>query len=186
MENVEMKMLENISENTGIYVVCNDKSLMENINGLLSRSGMLCVRDNSGNVSYLVDGRFDRSAAMTTVSDLMTDRFLGIGDSRDVYYEMCAKSVFMNAGFDMSHTGTAVLYIAVRDAVIAGHGSYGTAKKLYLDFAGRLHMSYDQVSRDVRYSINASNLRKYRTLTVIAQMVISISDELTRDQGIVC
>ncbi|MBP5654321.1 MAG: hypothetical protein J6X33_02285 [Clostridiales bacterium] len=185
MENVEMKMLENISENTGIYVVCNDKSLLENINGLLSRSGMLCVRDNSGKVSYLVDGRHDRSAAMTTVSDLMTDHFLGLGDSRDVYYEMCAKSVFMSAGFDMSHTGTAVLYIAVREAVTSGHRSYGSAKNLYMDFARRLHMSFDQVSRDVRYSINASCLKNYRTLTVISQMVISISDEMTRDQGLV-
>lgn len=184
MEDMEMQMLENISENTGIYVICNDKSLLENINGLLSRSGMLFLRDNNGKVSYLVDGRHDKSAAMTTVSDLMTDHFLGIGDSRDVYYEMCAKSVFMDAGFDMSHTGTVILYIAVKEAVINGHGSYGTAKNMYTDFANRLHMSYDQVSRDIRYAINSSRLTRYRTLTVVAHLVISITEDMTKDIGL--
>ena len=118
MEDLEMKMLEDIGDNTGIYVVCNDKSLLENINGLLTRNGMLCVRDNSGKVSYLVDGRSDKSQAMMTVSGLMSDHFLGLGEGRDVYYEMCAKAVFMASGFDMSHTGTAVVYLAVKDVIL--------------------------------------------------------------------
>ncbi len=184
MEDLEMKMLENIGDSTGIYVVCNDKSLLENINGLLSRNGMLCVRDNNGKVSYLVDGRSDKSQAMMTVSGLMSDHFLGIGEGRDIYYEMCAKAVFMEAGFDMSHTGTAVIYLAVKDMVQGGRRRYSSAKNMYMDFANRLHMSFDQVSRDVRYAVNASAMRKYRTLTVVAHLVTMISEELTRDQGI--
>ena len=185
MEDLEMKMLEDIGENTGIYVVCNDKSLLENINGLLSRNGMLCVRDNSGRVSYLVDGRHDKATAMMTVSGLMSDHLLGIGEGRDVYYDMCAKSVFMECGVDMSHTGTAVIYIAVKDMVLGGMKAYRTAKNMYLEFADRLHMSFDQVSRDVRYAVNASTLKKYRTLTVVAHLATMISEEMTRDVGII-
>ena len=105
------KLLREGSSEVEMNVVCSDFSLLENINGMLSHNGVIGVRDGVGKMHYIVDGRRDRLSASHTVTALIQSPN---GSQHEEYYDVCAKSVFLEYGMNFAHTGTIVLYDSIK------------------------------------------------------------------------
>ena len=56
----------------GIYVVCSDKGLLDRINRMLKRNGVIGIADAEGKFHYFVDGRQNTGRTVAEVSDIVT------------------------------------------------------------------------------------------------------------------
>ncbi|MBR5358522.1 MAG: hypothetical protein IK128_04840 [Clostridiales bacterium] len=171
------KLLRDGSNEVEMNVVCSDFSLLENINGMLSHNGVIGVRDGVGKIHYIVDGRRDRLGATHTVTTLIQSPG---GSQREEYYDVCAKSVFLQYGMNFAHTGTVILYDSIKKTIYQGEEVPINMKTVYMDAASRTLLTFDQIERDVRYAIKRSALSgggsksAYRTLVAaIKRRIIS-------------
>ena len=174
------KLMRNNSSEVEMNVVCSDFSLLENINGMLSHNGVIGVRDGEGKIHYIIDGRRDRMSASHTVTSLVPSP--GVADHED-YYDVCAKSVFLQFGMDFSLIGTIILYDSIKKILYSEDAIPINMKTIYLEASERLPLTFTQVERDVRYALKRSGLASsgsryaYRTLVAAIRRRINSGGE---------
>ncbi len=174
------KLMRNGSSEVEMNIVCSDFSLLENINGMLSHNGVIGVRDGEGKIHYIIDGRRDRQGASHTVTSLVPSP--GRADHED-YYDVCAKSVFLQFGMNFALIGTVILYDSIKRTIFDGETIPINMKSVYIDAADRLPLTFTQIERDVRYALKQSGLSEcgsrsaYRTLVTAVRRRINSGGE---------
>ena len=57
---------------TGVYVACTDRSLLDTINSMLSHKGIIGISDAEGKFHYIVDGRSHSEKAMSRINEIVS------------------------------------------------------------------------------------------------------------------
>lgn len=161
--------MENLVSKRGaveMSVVCSDLSLLDNINSLLKKKGVISVADDAGSLHYIVDGRHDRRSVAHRITSIDPDEDAK-REKEDAYLEVCVRNVLREYGFDMSLTGSVLIYRAVFFSYRRCVPLPPTMKDLYIENGKDLGLSYEQAERDVRYAIARSGLCNMRSRAVI-------------------
>ena len=92
------------SKDVGLYVFSDNDALIENVNNVLKRKGIIGVTDPSGMVRYYIDGRKDISNAANRLQTAVTD-FKDSPYEKEEYdmrqlYDLAAHRVFLDYDFD--------------------------------------------------------------------------------------
>ena len=175
------KILQGTSNGIEMDIVCSDYSLLENINGLLCRSGFIGIRDAHGTLHYIVDGRNDRLRAQETAKDIVISSARLTGDESDAYYDVCARNVFNNYGLDLSKIGSVILYEEIRRIIYKGEDIPPNMKAIYIEATKRYSMTYSQIERDVRYALKQSNLAHLGTRSATRTLINAIREWITNE-----
>lgn len=164
-------MAEAIREYNGgieMSVVCSDLSLLENINTLLGKRGVISIRGEDGVMHYIIDGRHNRQQASATVSALVRG---GPGQVDEEFFDTCLKSIFKEFGFNMSLIGTVVLFDAVKMICLSGSKVPLNMKSIYVSAARSYKMTFNQIERDVRYAVKNSAFAGMRSRNIVQSLV---------------
>ena len=57
---------------TGIYIACNDRALLDTINSMMGRRGIVGISDAEGKFHYIVDGRKNSKKAISKIDDIVS------------------------------------------------------------------------------------------------------------------
>ena len=113
---------------TGIYIVCSDKGLLDKINNMLRFKGIIGVADAEGKFHYFVDGRKRMSRAITKVEEIVTKNAANIElDAPESMVVSALRAVLIFYDFDMSLIGTTAMYEIIRRMVIYRDVYIGTS-----------------------------------------------------------
>ena len=165
-------MAEQIREYNGgieMAVVCSDLSLLENINALLSETGVIGIRGENGVVHYIIDGRNNRTRASAAVTALVSGNAKSNLD--EDFFDSCLKSVFKEFGLDLSLIGSAVLFDAVKTIYLSGATVPVNMKTVYMAAAKTYKMTFSQIERDVRYAVKNSAFEGMRSRDIVQSLV---------------
>ncbi|MBP3265870.1 MAG: hypothetical protein J6L84_02855 [Clostridiales bacterium] len=171
---------------TGIYIVCSDKGLLDKINNMLRFKGIIGVADAEGKFHYFVDGRKRMSRAITKVEEIVTKNAANIElDAPESMVVSALRAVLIFYDFDMSLIGTTAMYEIIRRMVIYRDVYYHGVRELYGIAADRLKLSYEQTERDIRYTVKKSSLnnegmKTTELLRFLADEVIYRLEEMKR------
>ena len=163
---------------TGIYIACTDRSMLETINSMLGRKGLIGVSDAEGKFHYIVDGRKSSKRAASRIIEIVTANASMIEDEMpDKQLTNILKSVLIFYDFDMTLIGTSAIFEIVRRMVIYRDLYFCAMRELY-GFAGEiLGLSYYQVERDIRYAVKRSSFYKEGIKTTM--VLRRIADDVT-------
>lgn len=171
-----------ILKDIGLYVVCNDRNIIRDINKLLGREGIICIRDYSGHTSYMVDARYEPKQAASFIKDMILDNAKNNGEADlNRNFDFIAKSIFEEYGFDSGLIGTRIINWAVKNIVFLNKSLPLTMKRLYLDASLSFNMTTEQVERDVRYTVKKSKLYGIRTINIIGILVERVRRDYTEE-----
>ena len=150
-------------EEAGVYVICSDEALLENINSLLKRKGVIGITDSAGRMHYMIDARDNKKNAPHQVNSLVVPDAGNILTS-----ERAISEVFARHNIDTGLTGGPILFFIIRKLILEGETYHSNTKLIYANVCEVFNMSYETVERDVRYSINKSDFRKgIRSVAII-------------------
>ncbi|MCR4688119.1 MAG: hypothetical protein K5745_01060 [Saccharofermentans sp.] len=175
------KIMTGSSNGIEMNIVCSDYSLLENINGLLSKSGVIGVRDSSGQLHYIVDGRKDRLKASKLTRDIVSE-INSREDESDAYYDTCAKNVFHSYGLDLSKIGAVVLYEEIRRIIYSGNDIPPNMKAIYIEATKRYSMTYSQIERDVRYALRQSRLAGFKSRHATRLLINAVKMQIVQSE----
>lgn len=147
-------------------VVCSDLSLLENINTLLKRKGVIAVEDEYGALHYIVDGRNNRQSVAGKVTSINPNN-TAERKKEEEFFEFCLKNVLREYGFDMSLIGTVLIFNSFLSSFKNCMPLPNTMKGLYCETGREMGLSYEQSERDVRYAITRSSLKNMRSRAVM-------------------
>lgn len=150
-------------------VVCSDLSLLENINALLGKSGMIGIRGEDGVMHYIIDGRQNRQHASTAVTALVSGAAKGNID--EAFFDVCVRSVFREFGLDLSLIGSMVLLDAVKSIYLTGSKIPVNMKTIYVSAARSYKMTFSQIERDVRYAVKNSAYAGMKSRNILQSLV---------------
>lgn len=179
--------MDPISKNeTGFYIVSSDQELLENLNRMLKRKGFIAVTDSKGNTRYVVDGRTDYGKCAGRISGIIESgrsRMKGVERDylktvpNDMIRTLTVRAM-MSYGFDISLTGTRVIQLLVNMMVKDKRLEYMGGKQLFVIAGEKLGLTYEQLERDVRYSIKHSSFGGVRMKTALVLKILT--DEVVR------
>lgn len=135
-----------------IVVVCDDNSIIEQVNSFMCRSGVLTITDLEGKTRYLVDGRDSRGIARESIDDIIMSI-----SSVDKKLNLIIEAILSKFGFNFALVGTRIYADMIRDCALNMDVSRNM-KSFYNVEADRYSMSIVQIERDVRYAIAASHI----------------------------
>ena len=169
----------------GIYVICSDKALLDKINKMLKRQGVLGVTDGEGKLHYMIDARKNKSSAARQVNEfvqafkehMMTSVSADISDEiMETLIEEAIDEAFDFYGFDRTLFGSKVLRYMVRYCLYGGNTENRNLKELYSRAGSDLNMTTQQIERNVRYSIRGSQFGDtgVKTLLIIGTLVDAV------------
>lgn len=163
---------------TGIYIACDDRTLLETINAMLGRKGMIGVSDAEGKFHYVVDGRRSSRKAASRIIEIVTASASLIEDEiPDIQVTSLLKNTMVFYDFDMTLIGTSAIFEIVRRMIIYRDMYFSSMRELY-SFAGELlGLTYYQVERDIRYAVKRSNFDRAGVKTTMVLRMLA--DEVT-------
>lgn len=135
----------------GFYIVCNDKMVLDNINSLMRKRGLLGISDTAGRVHYMVDARRGVPAA---VNQITGQALKGLDHSSlsNAQIISAADEVMQRHGLDSVLLGTRIcryiLVQSIRDATLMS----SVTKRAYSLAGVEFGMTSTQVERNLRYS----------------------------------
>lgn len=163
--------LYNSARDVGLYVISDNDMLMENVNRVLERKGIIGITDATGSVRYFVDGRSEIDKTVERVKDAVTDYGADCLDDefpiRDKMLDTVAHKVFVAHGFDFSLIGSHILYVLVWNMLDDEDYAKCSLKELCMASSEQFDMSYDQMVRNIRYSISKSDYKDIRSRAAI-------------------
>jgi len=165
-----------------LYVVCSDKNILDDVNRMLLRNGIVCINDMGGRHHYIIDGRFDKKRATNLIHDIVYSSIEDImGTSRDAIdvYDWCAQSILSEYHFDFSHIGTSIIYWTIKNVILNGREFPINLKRLCNDAAAEYEMTIEQMTRDLRYSVSKSSLSGLKTIYVVRMVYEKIKMKYT-------
>ncbi len=158
-------MSKNSSIRSNIIVVCDDQSILDRVNGLLCRDGIVSLSDVEGKTQYLIDARNKRELSANKL-----DSFIDSVSSCDIQLKAIIEEVLIEFGFNFALIGTRIYADLIRDTVIDMDFSKNM-QQYYSVVSEHYGMSVLQVERNVRYAISKSRLPNW------AQLKMYISEE---------
>lgn len=162
---------------TGIYVVCSDKAMLETINRMLKRQGIIGVTDTAGRTHYLVDARKNPGHAARQIADFINKNALNAeqieveeGENKKnspsvKLIRIVATETLKGYGFDLSLIGTKAILVLIKILIKKENLSSMCAKEMFMLAADVLGQTYAQIERDIRYAIKKSQYNQYGTKT---------------------
>ncbi|MCQ2481996.1 MAG: sporulation initiation factor Spo0A C-terminal domain-containing protein [Clostridia bacterium] len=151
-------MSKNSGIRSNIIVVCDDQSILDRVNGLLCRDGIVSLSDVDGKTQYLVDARNKRELSANKL-----DLFIDSVSSCDVQMKAIIEEILMEFGFNFALIGTRIYADLVRDTVMEMDFSKNM-QQYYSVISEHYGMSILQVERNVRYAISKSRLPDWTQL----------------------
>ncbi len=171
-----------IGEETGIYIVCNDKNIMENINSMMHRNGMIKISDTAGRTHYMIDARKMPTAVVDKINEIMLDSDINSLGSNTKGFNYAIKRILEEYRFDFNLIGTDILRFLIRKYSLRVSDSQITMKHLYLLASEEFRMTCDQIERDVRYSIRKSGFSgargSYNTIGYLSERAIHYMNQM--------
>ena len=157
---------------TGIYVICNDKGILDNVNSFMRDKGIVGIMDTAGRLHYMVDARRSANYAAEKVTQIAQERVVNKASLNETesFNELVLQTMREN-GFDMTLVGSFIICEMVQSIKLVSTTNL-SMKILYSRVASHLKMTYSQMERDVRYSIRKSKLgeSKMRTISLILML----------------
>ena len=179
----------NVSKDVGLYVISDDDVLIENVNSILKRKGIIGVTEPTGSVRYFVDGRHD----LTDTADMLQNAVTNFNNGQlpvDEFnnfqiYDYAAHQVFMLYGLDLSLIGSNVIYELVRRVVESVFSMNISLKELSISEQYQYMMSYSQLVRNIRYALRGSSLAHMKTKGAIRVLASSVFKKMREiEEGI--
>lgn len=169
-----------MTDEVGIFIVCNDKALLKTINQMMRSKGLVAVSDTAGRQHYIVDGRLNPMIAARKFEELMfTDSGRAIeilGDKRNYKDELdtVIAEVLDYYDFDKSLYGTKLLCRALRIFMLMEGMNM---KEIYGEAGKQYEMSSQQVERNIRYCIQKSmiwenGMKNYKAFVLLREEVM--------------
>ena len=177
------RAVHNASRDVGLYVVSDDDVLIENVNNVLKRKGIIGVQDVTGTVRYYVDGRHGFETTANQLRNAVTEFKHNSSTNweeieRRQLYDVIAIDVFSIFGLDFALIGSNILYSIVRDILDDNLSLNDSLKVICAYSEDEFEMSYSQMVRNIRYSLNKSRLSKLRTRAAIRKLALKVRDAL--------
>ena len=171
---------------TGIYVVCSDKALLERINTMLSCRGIIGIADGEGHFHYFVDGRKRPGKAVSDINEIVVRHAAKIeSEVPECFITSVINEALVFYDFDMTLMGTNAIFEIIRRMVIYREVYYHGMRQLYGIACDVLKLTYEQAERDIRYAIRrsgfeTSGLKTTKILHILADDVTDRLAELKR------
>ncbi|MBR6880908.1 MAG: hypothetical protein IKN14_07505 [Clostridiales bacterium] len=158
-----------LKNNDGVYVVCSDESLLENMNDMFSKRGVIGITESDGRMRFIVDGRKrgknDVADNVGRLIRLCSYDFDDEENDDDESYDgdlntnslrENMRKVFAYYKFDMSLIGTQALSVMVHYEILNNNVKELGSKGMFSIAGIKLNMNYQRVERNVRYAIGKS------------------------------
>lgn len=162
MEKSTFGYAKELQDEIGIYVVCSDVSLLNAINILMRKRGLVSVSDTAGRQHYVIDARKNPMIAARRMEQLLFSdesklaavmREIGINIA-DLDEAISQVLEFHN--FDKTLNGTKLIGRLLKTFIQLGEAT--SFKKIYSDVGKKYNMTYQQVERNIRYAVQKSDL----------------------------
>ena len=166
---------------TGIYIACNDRALLDTINTMMGRRGIVGISDAEGKFHYIVDGRKNSKKAISKIDDIVSHSATVIEDEvPDIMITSVLKTILVFYDFELTLTGTCAIFEIVRRMVIYRDLYFSAVRQLYAVAGDILGLSYGQIERDIRYSIKKSSFDKtgIRTAMILRLLADDVMEKL--------
>lgn len=159
-----------LQDEIGIYVICSDKGIVDNVNHFMRGRGVVGITDTAGRIHYMVDARRNQYSAADKINELAVQSMSGNAINQQI------SDMLEEYGFDMSLIGTLILCKLIRRLHEHGQAPIGM-KQLYAKVSSDTNMTYVQMERDVRYAIRKSKYPWENTKSI--QVIRMIERKLT-------
>ena len=166
---------------TGVYVACTDRSLLDTINSMLSHKGIIGISDAEGKFRYIVDGRSHSEKAMSRINEIVSTSAAVIeSEVPDSLLESVLKAVLIFYDFELSLLGTCAIFEIVKRMVVYRDLYFCSMRELYTFAGDVLELSYDQIERDIRYCLRKSSFfgMGLRTTMILRILADDVTDRL--------
>jgi hypothetical protein len=163
-------------QEVGFYVVCSDRMILDNINSLLKKKGMIGISDTAGRIHYMVDARKNVYAAANRIAGEAVRNFDLSSVSNTSILEVTEETLTRN-GMDRSLIGTRILRTILLQSIRDPSLLTVVSKRLYPLVAREFGISVSQVERNLRYSLSRTKLYRdgLRNVHIIQKLFDDIS-----------
>lgn len=171
----------NVSKDVGLYVISSDDMLIENVNSVLKRRGIIGVTDAAGSTRYYLDGRRGLDKTSSDIENAVVSFTNQNGEILEMdrkLYDAAAHKVFMSYEIDMTYIGSAILYSSVREVLERGFQVPINLKEMWANQAEEYMMSYGQMVRNIRYALAHSKLSELRTKMAVRYLALQVHQAL--------
>ena len=174
-------------KDVGLYVFSDNDALMENVNSVLKRKGIIGVTDPTGMVRYYVDGRRNLTKAANQLQHVVTGFNESLSEQDEFefkqLFDVAAQRVFMRYDIDMSLIGSNIVYIIVHMIVSGGFLTVETLKDMWAAYSEEWLISYSQMVRNIRYALSHSRMGKMRSRTAIRHLATEVQQLMCDLEG---
>ncbi|NLK02714.1 MAG: hypothetical protein GX314_06615 [Clostridiaceae bacterium] len=139
-----------------IYLAASDKDLLNQVNRVLQKRGMMGLVDMSGRIKFVLDGRKGANYAARRFSDYASEVALSFRDQLavdDSLVESCIDNIMSGYGFRTRLRGYVLLkrmlFLTFRDPALISP----ITKRLYPVIAEEFRITLPQIERNLRYLI---------------------------------
>lgn len=146
---------------TGLYIVCDDNSIVRNINNMVKKSGIVGLVDSAGRTHYLIDGRKNGSVTAESVGNLLVN---GKNASElkcnqgGIGIDSLICEVLDRYGFDLKLNGYRMIGNILKHKYMMQDSDRLSVQMMYEITAKDFRTSYTLVERNIRYAIKKSSL----------------------------
>ena len=144
----------------GIYIVCDDSTLMNHINQMLRKQGMVVIADTAGRQHFLIDARKTPNRASHLLQQLLfrdnPQLIENDAGNCDGELERAINTILTIHGFDKTLIGTSLMAIFLKNLYLNGVSL--KFKRAYAEVGKMFAMSCAQVERNIRYSLQKSDM----------------------------
>ncbi len=166
---------------TGIYIACSDKALLDTINSMLGRKGIIGISDAEGKYHYIVDGRKNTKKVISRINEIVGEEsFSHLENMSDSVVVSVLKTILIYYEFDLTLIGTSAIFEIVRMMVTYRDFYFCAIRELYAVAGDLLSLSYGQTERDIRYAIRKSSFDQtgMKTTMILRILADDVNDKL--------
>ncbi|HPE39035.1 MAG TPA: sporulation initiation factor Spo0A C-terminal domain-containing protein [Bacillota bacterium] len=151
-------------EEIGFYVVCDDHSMLERINSLMRKRGILGVSDTAGRVHYLVDGRQGSSFVLNRIEKQLCKMADGSYSATRTCtppryeVEQAVNDLLRDNHVNMRLQGAKLLQYLLVEVYFSPDRLTAVTKNLYPLAVKEYGMTISQIERNLRYAIQRSSM----------------------------
>lgn len=162
MEKSAFGYAKELQDEIGIYIVCNDMSLLNAINVLMRKRGLVAVSDTAGRHHYIIDARKNPMIAARRMEQLIFSDESKIANILDKFgyniadLDEAISQILEYHNFDRTLNGTKLIRRLLKSFIQSSETA--SFKKLYSDVGKKYKMTYQQVERNIRYAVQKSDL----------------------------
>lgn len=169
----------------GFYVVCSDRMILDNVNALLKKKGLVGISDTAGRIHYMVDARTNIYAAVNHITREAL-RKIDLSSLSNANILDATEETLSHHHLDRTLLGTRILRCILLQSVRDPSLLTIVSKRLYPLAAKEFGISTSQVERNLRYALGRTLLHQdgLRNVHIIQRLFDDISALLTARFGV--